>query len=175
MSKKVKLSSLFVVLGGFIALLLFGLVSEPDKSNQALMEQAFPTFTLPLLESAEINATEQVFKDSKWTLVNVWASWCVVCAKEHDFLKQLDDRGYFILGLNYRDDIASAAQYLQTHGNPYEVTLFDRDADLALRLGVIGTPETILVDQFGMVRQRHLGELTAMVWQNKFMPIMGAR
>ncbi len=175
MSKKAKLSSLFVVLGGFIALLWFGLITEPDKSNQALIEKPFPVFTLPLLASAEVRVTEQVFGDSQWTIVNIWASWCVVCAKEHDFLKQLDDQGYFILGLNYRDDIASAAQYLQKNGNPYEMTLYDFDSDLALRLGVIGTPETILVDQDGAIRKRHLGELTAAVWQSKFMPLMEER
>ncbi|SON48319.1 DsbE family thiol:disulfide interchange protein [Vibrio tapetis] len=175
MSKKAKLTSLFVVLGGFIALLWVGLLSEPDKSNQALIDQAFPSFTLPLLGSPEIRVNEQVFKDSQWTIVNVWASWCVVCEKEHEFLKQLDQQGYFIIGLNYRDDIASAAQYLRRNGSPYEVTLYDHDSDLALRLGVIGTPETILVDQHGVVRQRHLGELTPRVWQSKFTPLMEGR
>jgi len=170
MSKKVKLSLLLLLLSGFLITLLVSLMVEPDKSNQALKGASFPEFTLPRLQKPELQVSQRIFNQQSWTIVNVWASWCAVCLKEHDFLQQLAQQGLFIVGLNYRDGITSAAQYLADNGNPYQVTLYDADSRLSMGLGVIGTPETILVDSKGVIRQRHLGELNQSVWQAKFAP-----
>jgi cytochrome c biogenesis protein CcmG/thiol:disulfide interchange protein DsbE len=39
-------------------------------------------------------------------------------------------------------------------------------------LGVTGAPETFLVDQNGIIRVHHLGDVNERVWRNKFLPVM---
>jgi cytochrome c biogenesis protein CcmG/thiol:disulfide interchange protein DsbE len=38
-------------------------------------------------------------------------------------------------------------------------------------LGVTGAPETFLIDQQGIVRLHHIGDINPRVWRNKFAPI----
>jgi cytochrome c biogenesis protein CcmG/thiol:disulfide interchange protein DsbE len=42
----------------------------------------------------------------------------------------------------------------------------------SLDLGVTGAPETFLVDQDGVIRVHHLGDLNERVWRNKFAPVL---
>ena len=64
---------------------------------------------------------------------------------------------YLSLVLNYRDTAAAAIKELQTSGNPYHQVISDPNGKLALDLGVIGTPETYLVDQQGRVVKKLVG------------------
>ncbi|USD66386.1 DsbE family thiol:disulfide interchange protein [Vibrio sp. SCSIO 43136] len=172
MRKGVKLVVLFGALVAIGGVFVVALNDSIDKSNQALLERSFPQFSLPNLTQPEQLVSNQVFATQEWTLVNVWASWCGVCLSEHDYLHTLADSGIPILGINYRDKVSSAAQYLHTQGNPYQKIAFDPNAELALKLGVIGTPESILVDRQGKIQVRHLGKLTPDAWQHKFVSVM---
>ncbi|MDK9760359.1 DsbE family thiol:disulfide interchange protein, partial [Vibrio sp. D173a] len=80
----------------------------------------------------------------------------------------LADNDVPIIGLNYRDTAAAAIKELQTSGNPYHQVISDPNGKLALDLGVIGTPETYLVDQKGRVIKKVLGGISAEVWQQEF-------
>ena len=51
--------------------------------------------------------SERLFniKDLEGTyLINVWASWCITCRVEHNFLTKLDSKNIPIIGLNYKDE-----------------------------------------------------------------------
>nr|WP_255935208.1 hypothetical protein [Vibrio campbellii] len=52
--------------------------------------------------------------------------------------------------------------------NPYIEVISDPNGKLAVELGVIGTPETYLIDQNGRVLIKYLGELTADKWNDIF-------
>ena len=62
-----------------------------------------------------------------------------------------------------------ARPWLAQLGNPYAMTLFDDVGQLGIDLGVYGAPETyVLVD--GIIRYRHVGLVTAVVWQEILQP-----
>lgn len=104
-------------------------------------------------------------------LLNVWATWCVPCRQEHEVLLTIArEHGIPIFGLNYRDRRADALRWLAKLGDPYVITGFDGDGSAARALGVLGAPETYLLDARGQVVHRHVGVLTMDAWSASFAP-----
>ena len=160
----------------FVALMMFALTSQEDKrvTPSVLVGKPIPVFTASSLNSDTNLLDNSVFQtDEKFTLLNVWSSWCAVCQSEHDFLMKLAIKDNVrIVGLNYRDDLSDASQVLNMLGNPYVATIFDPEGKLALDMGVISTPETYLLDNQGIVLFRYSGALDELAWQHYFKPLI---
>lgn len=153
-----------VIFVGMGVLFWIGLHQE-DKTAlpSALIDKPFPVFILNTVESGE--STNHLPEEP--VLVNVWATWCPTCKAEHAFLNQLQrEQGIKIVGINYKDDLVKAKQWLRAYGNPYMFNISDPDGQLGLELGVYGAPETFLVDSKGIIRAKHVGDLNTKVWQN---------
>jgi cytochrome c biogenesis protein CcmG/thiol:disulfide interchange protein DsbE len=69
-----------------------------------------------------------------------------------------------IFGVNYHDQRAAAQQWLTDLGNPYVFSVFDPQGDLGIDLGVVGAPETYLIDANGIVIDKVTGELNERTW-----------
>ncbi|GAA6144031.1 DsbE family thiol:disulfide interchange protein [Thalassolituus maritimus] len=136
-----------------------------DKSSlpSPLIGQPFPEFELGVVEDGRILTTTDL--EGQPALVNVWATWCPTCKAEHDFLNALSDEGIRIIGINYKDDLDKARQWLADYGNPYAYNLSDPDGLLGIELGVYGAPETFLIDSTGVIREKHIGDLNPVVWE----------
>lgn len=175
-SKKliILLPTLIVILG--ILFLTFSLDKKENYIDpSALQGKAVPSFNLPALHQDEQLTDRRLFYKNKgeFTLLNVWASWCVVCKTEHEFLLKLKQKNNIdIIGLNYRDLQKNAISYLQKSGNPYRKAIFDHKGVLALDLGVVATPETYLIDHNGIIQFRYTGALNEKIWQTKFVPLI---
>lgn len=171
----------------FLGLSIFlfqGLFSDPRERDSTALEKSFPSFTLPDLMDASISYDNSVF-DKQITLVNVWGVWCTTCAIELPYLEQLSNEGHRVVGLYYDQDLdpdfgtktiervrSEVIQTLRKYGDPYAFNIFDVYRDTSLDLGVTGAPETFLVDQNGVIRVHHLGDLNERVWRNKFAPVI---
>lgn len=165
---KVKITLLFLVLLAFISTLIVGLSSS--QSTQAVLVNK----PLPYFEQADLNASDQVVTNAdilteELQLLNVWASWCGVCKLEHELLKELASEGVHIIGLNYRDNRQAALSMLFKDGDPYKRIIYDPQGDLALDLGVIGTPETYLINRHGIILKKFSGAITRDIWNNEFL------
>ena len=49
---------------------------------------------IPLFKAKDFNSniyidSEKIFEENKYYIVNIWASWCVPCIKEHPLLMEL--------------------------------------------------------------------------------------
>lgn len=153
-----------------LALILFrGLSLDPTEMPSALIDRPLPAFTLPALGGDTMLTQADVAGEV--ALLNVWATWCVSCRVEHPYLKQLADQGVPIYGLNYKDNDADALRWLAELGNPYRLTIADRDGTLGLDLGVYGAPETYLLDAAGVVRFRYVGVVDESVWRTTLEPL----
>lgn len=170
---------LFIPLAVFLVLaILFwrGLSLDPNNMPSALINKPVPAFNLPVLPAAEnpagvVQGNEQLFK-GKVSLLNVWATWCVTCRQEHEFLMELKQRGVIIFGINYKDESEAAQKWLAELHNPYVLSVVDADGRFGLDLGVFGAPETYVVDQQGVIRYKHIGDVNPQVWKEKLEPLM---
>lgn len=164
----------FLPLIGFIAMAIL-LASSLGKNTEdlptALAGKPLPQMQLPSL-LRKGNTVENSLFEGRWTLLNVWATWCPTCHIEHPYLLELAQRGVAIVGLDYKDEDAAAKNYLANLGNPYVEVPVDASGAYGLNLGVYGAPETYLISPQGDIVLRHVGEMNERVWQAKFLPLI---
>ena len=170
---------IFVVLA---AMLYWGLGRDPNAMPSALISRPVPAFQLP--ELGQLKATEdttlvvtgqsELLDESLFlgqvSLLNVWATWCVSCRIEHPYLLGIAESGVRIIGLNYKDEIGAAQQWLAKYGDPYAQTISDTTGGMGLDLGVFGAPETYLVDHLGVIHYKHIGVVDDRVWRTTLQP-----
>lgn len=171
----------------FLALSVFlfkGLYSDPTVRDSEVLAKPFPVFELPDLNDETKLYNNDIFRGNV-TLINVWGVWCVTCAIELPYLTALSQQGLSVVGLYYDQDLdpdfgiktinrvrQEVLQMTNRYGNPFAYNIFDVYRNTALDLGVTGAPETFLVDQQGIIRVHHLGDINPRVWRNKFAPVM---
>ena len=124
----------------------------------ATINKNLPEMHVRMLETPESAIKISDVSQSPY-LLNIWASWCTSCVKEHQALQQLHANGIKIIGVAYKDEIKQAREWLRRYGNPYELTLIDTEGDFAFELGVYGVPETYLISADGMILHKWIGEL----------------
>lgn len=133
-----------------------------------------PEFELPTLKNPEQLVSNTNYA-GEVTLINVWATWCVGCRQEHEFLLQLAREGVIpIYGINWRDRRDEALRWLAQLGDPYVASGFDGDGRVGIDWGVYGAPETFLIGRDGRVLHKHLGPLSRQIWDTDFVPLIEA-
>jgi cytochrome c biogenesis protein CcmG/thiol:disulfide interchange protein DsbE len=165
-------------LGAFALLLIVlivGLKRAPEKDIivSPLIGKPAPALSLPnLLDNQKPLGAELLH--GRWALVNVWGTWCVECRAEHPTLLAIKADGRLpIIGIDWKDNDADALTWLAQLGNPYERVGADREGRAAIDWGVYGAPESFLIDPAGTVVYKHVGALTAEVWQHDILPRLG--
>ena len=157
-----------------LLILMFVKGLDPDRDVNALpspfLGKPAPQFELPSLTDPSKTVSNADF-GNEMSLVNVWATWCVGCRQEHQFLLQLAESGSIrMFGLNWRDNRVEAQRWLQDLGNPYIDTAYDEDGRAGINWGVYGAPETFLIGPDGTVLYKHLGPLNRSLWEKHFVP-----
>jgi len=153
---------LFLALGG---LMLFGLNNDPKIIPSPFIGQPAPEFELPRLYKPDQTISVEEMKGKVWVL-NLWASWCGSCQAEHRVLSRfINQHNVPTVGLNYKDygteDYGDAAvKWLQQLGNPYYAVAVDAKGMAGIDWGVVGVPETFVIDKKGIVRHKFTGPVS---------------
>lgn len=90
-------------------------------------------------------------------VVTMWATWCGICVREMPQLQALAERyeGRGLSVVTVSVDEAPAAEkvlaYLKSRGLDRLPPLIDVKQEMAVKLGLRGTPTTFIVDRFGQV------------------------
>lgn len=135
-----------------------------------LIGKAAPDFSLPSLNNVNEALSPSSFKGKPW-LLNIWASWCHECRIEHPLFNQLAKQYDFdIVGLNYKDQLTDAKQWLEQFGDPFDITIFDQQGTAGLDWGVYGVPETFLIDSDGVIRYKHIGPINPEIIKDIILP-----
>lgn len=97
---------------------------------------------------------------------NVWGSWCVPCREEAPALRKVSRKtrpeGVRFMGINVRDNDASALAFERRYGIPYP-SIRTADSQAALlafgsKLPASAVPSTMIVDREGRLAARVIGK-----------------
>ncbi len=161
-----------VIFAGLVMLLLYGLQNDPGIVPSPFIDMPVPDF-----EVSQLHDPQSVFSSSDLegdvVLLNVWATWCIPCRDEHPILVDLaKSSDVTIYGLNYKDNRENAIHWLEQLGNPYEKVLFDNHGIVGIDLGVYGVPETFIVDGQGIIKYKHIGQITRESLNETILPLI---
>jgi cytochrome c biogenesis protein CcmG/thiol:disulfide interchange protein DsbE len=134
---------------------------KADLPSSPLVNKAAASFALEDLRTGKTVTLEQ-FR-GKYLVLNFWASWCTSCKDEAAELealyRKLGDR-VSVVGIAIQDEKSAALEFNARYGQNFQ-TLLDEPGASAIEYGVIGIPETFVIDPQGQVRKKFIGEITA--------------
>ncbi|HPU50043.1 MAG TPA: DsbE family thiol:disulfide interchange protein [Burkholderiaceae bacterium] len=157
---------------GITWFLLKGLDRDPREIPSPLIGKPAPAVVVPVLGADGREWSPAQMRNQVWVL-NVWGSWCAGCKVEHAQLNEWARRGVApIVGLAWKDAPEASQEWLAKLGNPYAVTVSDRSGRAGIDWGVYGAPETFIIDKAGIVRDKHVGPLTAEVIERRLLPLI---
>jgi len=165
-----------VAFGLLVLVFIKGL--DPERNLNELpspfLGKEAPQFDLPRVRIPDERVASADY-EGEVVLVNFWATWCVGCRQEHEFLMEIAQSGVIpIYGIDWRDQREPALEWLDVLGDPYVASGFDGDATTGIDWGVYGAPETFLIGKDGTVLYKHLGPLSRQTWETEFLPLIEA-
>ena len=147
----------------FILLTLFYLLiieRNPSEVPSNLLNKKVPMFETESLLKNERFVSSQEF-GNEIILVNFFATWCKPCRDEHIYIKRFSsEKKIRVIGINYKDNSSNAIDWLKNLGNPYSNVPIDKSGRIAIDWGVYGIPETFLINSKGIIKYRHVGQIT---------------
>ncbi len=156
----------FAVFAGIVLLAAVPLLKGKDPSvlSSALIEKPVPAFSVEGL-------SDQDLKNGKVSVINVFASWCVTCAAEQEWLEKISSI-VPVYGLAYKDKKPDLEKWLSDHGNPFAAIGHDTDGRASIEWGVYGVPETFIVDGQGVIRYKHVGAIDQYSYNDVLKPLI---
>jgi cytochrome c biogenesis protein CcmG/thiol:disulfide interchange protein DsbE len=134
--------------------------------------RAFPNFSLAKVDNQDELVTLKDIK-GKVQLVHIFASWCGVCMDEHATWMTINKKWpYPIIGVVYLDEVEAVKAILAKKGDPYAVILNDAKGKLGLDLGLVGIPETYVLDNKGNIRMHQLGAMSLQQFESELLPML---
>jgi len=140
-------------------LLLFLIIScsvDTEDSKIEIDQSIFNNLiTLDTNESLTIDT-------SKYVIINYWASWCLECIEEHQYLIELSKtRGLTdkVILVSFQDSIENSIDFLNEYGRGDIIYAIDTESKLAIYSGVFGVPETHIILN-NKILKKYIGPLS---------------
>jgi cytochrome c biogenesis protein CcmG/thiol:disulfide interchange protein DsbE len=161
-----------------VALLGYGLASnEPNRSVdnavQAGQREQAPKIDLPKL-NGDGRASLADYR-GRVVVLNYWASWCDPCRAESPLLerwhRKLARSGATVLGVDVQDVKGDARDFAARYGLTYPM-LRDGPGDTRDELGILGLPETFVIDRRGRIAAVQRGPVDNEFMREKVGPLL---
>ncbi len=139
---------------------------DASRIPSALIGQSAPALNLPGLGGAP-GLADVDLRQGHVTLVNIFASWCVPCHEEHEYLMALaadpalKAKGVVLVGVAQKDSPENIRRFLGAGGDPYAKVGLDGDGRAGIDWGVYGVPETFIVKGDGAIAFKQVGPIDA--------------
>ena len=159
MKKKIIFSSI-VLFCIFVFFIFFKSIYKENYYTPQILTKNLISFKSKDLFTKEIVHSDHLFKNEKFIVINIWASWCVPCLQEHKYLMELKNSASInLIGLNYKDKENNAKKFISKNGNPYDLILTDNDGIISIELGAFGVPETFIIHNKKIIK-KYIGPLS---------------
>lgn len=99
---------------------------------------------------------------SNYVIINYWASWCLECIEEHQFLIQLSKtKGLSekVILVSFQDSKENSINFLNEYGRGNIIYAKDPKSKLAIYSGVFGIPETHIILN-NIIVKKYIGPLS---------------
>jgi len=142
----------FVVFIIIIVALYFSLTSSSSNDENIKLN----TLKLKLISGQDLDLAEF---NGKPYIIRLFSSWCASCKKDGSDLRALGQRmNAPIIGIALQDSLEKI-QRLKTSDLPYDYIAIDNDNEIKKLLKNRAIPETIIVNEEGVIILRRLGAL----------------
>ena len=159
MKNKILPFSVIIIFGVIFFIFYKGLEDSNIYTPDINTKNDIPVFNTEEFFSGEDKKSSSIFELDKIYLLNIWSSWCVPCRQEHSFLMNLNsDNKVNIIGMNYKDNLKNAKNFLKELGNPYKEIFIDSDGTIAIEWGAYGVPESYLIYNNKIIK-KYIGPL----------------
>jgi cytochrome c biogenesis protein CcmG/thiol:disulfide interchange protein DsbE len=162
------------VVVALVALLAYGLASN-EPGGEIAGEPA-PELELPRLSGNGVGSLEDY--RGRVVVLNFWASWCEPCREESPLLQRwherLEKQGATVLGVDALDEIGHARAFIDEYGLTYPM-LRDGDGSTREPFGIVGFPETFVIDRDGRIAAIQRGPVTAEFMRKRVVPLLRER
>ena len=148
-----------VLFNKFFLLLFLSLLLPFSCENNNYKNEDLNIINLNL---KQISSSKYNKNETKFELINFWASWCQPCINEVEILNIINKKNakVSIIGISIMDDIESAKKFLIDNNVTYS-NYFDEDlSSLKLFNQINSIPVTFLVNEKKEILIRIDGELT---------------
>lgn len=154
----------FIIIILFSLFIFFIFLKGLDKPNSYLpnknLNKIEGSLVFKNLYDQEEILLGELINDNSFSIINIWASWCLPCREEHNYLLKLKNINKInIIGVNYKDKKSNALKFLSDLQNPYSKVLVDKDGTKSIELGAVGVPETYLVNKNKVIVKKYIGPL----------------
>jgi cytochrome c biogenesis protein CcmG, thiol:disulfide interchange protein DsbE len=157
-----------------LALLAYGLASNEPEGEIA--GEPAPELVLPRLSGNGTGSLEDY--RGRVVVLNFWASWCEPCREESPLLQRwherLEKRGATVLGVDALDEIGHARAFIDEYGLTYPM-LRDGDGSSREPFGILGFPETFVIDRAGRIAAIQRGPVTDDFMRERVAPLLRER
>jgi len=161
-------------------------VGLPSATRQPVTRpgEKVPDFVL-----ADLNGTPRRFSSLAGhpVIVNLWATWCPPCLAEmpllQSFYEQHKDEGLLLVGIDAGEPVHIVREFIESMDITYAVWLDppgteppgSATLEVFERFGGIGLPTTVFIDEQGVLRKAHLGEIDRKSLEEQYEKISGSR
>jgi cytochrome c biogenesis protein CcmG/thiol:disulfide interchange protein DsbE len=161
-----------------IALLAYGLsANEPDRGVEEALQRGererAPALELPRLSQAGSGSLADY--RGQVVVLNFWASWCKPCRTESPLLERWHGRlrrsGGTVLGVDALDVTSDARDFVDRYRLSYPM-LRDGDGRSRESYGILGFPETFVIDRRGRIAAVRRGPVDEAFMRAEVAPLL---
>ncbi len=160
---------------GWLGYLHFSKPAEKVRDTR-IISMEIPYFSLQEYSVTHRKINEIITSEDlphKVMMINIFASWCMACYREHQQLVTLaQEHNLPIYGIAYSDTKKGLTNYFKPLKNPYKKIMITPAIYNLNEWGVISTPESFLIDASGTIRYRHRGPILKQHIDEIILPII---
>ena len=158
-----KTSFKYIIITTILGVILYkALFSDREKYELGvLVGSKVPDFELAtIIDNNKFTNNNILEINKEYKLLNFFASWCSTCMMEHDDMMSLTMRDDIeVIGVLWRDNPTTVENWLNEHGDPYDLLLMDKRGSSKTIFGLIGVPESFLIDKGNNIIAHYRGPI----------------
>tara|TARA_B110000027_G_C16035480_1_gene262873 strand:- start:44 stop:565 length:522 start_codon:yes stop_codon:yes gene_type:complete len=160
MKNKIKIATIIIFLIFCFVIFYKGLNNSNTYTPKVEIKKNVPVFKAKEFNTENYISSKKIFEEDIFYIINIWASWCVPCRTEHPLLMGLSkNQSIKLIGLNYKDNLNNAKNFINKFGNPYSLIIIDNEGTLSIELGAYGVPETFIINKNKKIIKKFIGPI----------------